>query len=186
MKSLKSRYRGFLLAVVLAFVAVTPLQALGGADHTLKSINITETLTNGQTFQGRLTITSLTLSETGDLLASGILKGKLNGTVVRQAFSDVTAAFSETPTVAGSEGVIIAQSHTVCDVLFLDLGPIFLDLLGLEVDLSEIELDIDAVPGAGNLVGNLLCAVVNLLNGFELGSVAGIINNLLAIINDLL
>jgi hypothetical protein len=26
-------------------------------------------------------------------------------------------------------------------------------------------LNITAVPGAGNLLGNLLCAVVNLLNG---------------------
>ena len=52
----------------------------------------------------------------------------------------------------------------VCDILFLDLGPISLNVLGLAVDLSRILLDIDAVPGAGNLVGNLLCAIANLLN----------------------
>jgi hypothetical protein len=33
------------------------------------------------------------------------------------------------------------------------------------VDLSQIVLDIDAVPGAGNLLGNLLCAVVGILDG---------------------
>ena len=52
----------------------------------------------------------------------------------------------------------------VCDILFLDIGPIFLEVLGLEVDLSEIVLDINAVAGPGNLLGNLLCALVGLLD----------------------
>ncbi|PSP41947.1 ABC transporter substrate-binding protein, partial [Halobacteriales archaeon QH_6_64_20] len=42
--------------------------------------------------------------------------------------------------------------------------PLDLDALGLVVNLSEVELNIDAVPGPGNLLGNLLCAVANLLN----------------------
>jgi hypothetical protein len=37
-------------------------------------------------------------------------------------------------------------------------------VLGLQVDLSEIILDITAVGGAGNLLGNLLCAVAGLLD----------------------
>ncbi len=51
-----------------------------------------------------------------------------------------------------------------CDILFLVIGPIHLDVLGLVINLSRIILDIDAVPGPGNLLGNLLCAIVNLLN----------------------
>jgi hypothetical protein len=39
-----------------------------------------------------------------------------------------------------------------------------LDLLGLQINLSQIVLDITAEAGAGNLLGNLLCAVANLLN----------------------
>ena len=39
-----------------------------------------------------------------------------------------------------------------------------LDLLGLVVDLAPIHLDVTAVPGAGNLLGNLLCAVAGLLD----------------------
>ena len=46
----------------------------------------------------------------------------------------------------------------------MDIGPIFLDLLGLEVDLSRIVLEITAVQGPGNLLGNLLCALVGLLD----------------------
>jgi hypothetical protein len=33
------------------------------------------------------------------------------------------------------------------------------------VTLNQVHLTITAVPGAGNLLGNLLCAVANLLNG---------------------
>jgi hypothetical protein len=39
-----------------------------------------------------------------------------------------------------------------------------LDLLRLEVDLSRIVLEITAVQGPGNLLGNLLCALVGLLD----------------------
>lgn len=52
-----------------------------------------------------------------------------------------------------------------CDVLNLVLGPLDLNLLGLEVRLNRVVLDIVAVTGAGNLLGNLLCAVVGLLDG---------------------
>jgi hypothetical protein len=45
------------------------------------------------------------------------------------------------------------------------LGPLNLDLLGLVVTLNQVNLVINAVPGAGNLLGNLLCAVAGLLNG---------------------
>jgi hypothetical protein len=52
-----------------------------------------------------------------------------------------------------------------CPILNLSLGPINLDLLGLNVDTSPICLDITAVPGSGELLGNLLCSIANLLNG---------------------
>jgi len=48
------------------------------------------------------------------------------------------------------------------------LGPLDLNLLGLEVHLNRVVLDIVAVPGAGNLLGNLLCAVAGLLDGTDL------------------
>ena len=44
------------------------------------------------------------------------------------------------------------------------LGPINLNLLGLSVRTNQINLRIDAVPGAGNLLGNLLCGITNVLN----------------------
>ena len=46
----------------------------------------------------------------------------------------------------------------------LRLGPLDLNLLGLEVHLNRVRLDIVANPGAGALLGNLLCAVAGLLD----------------------
>jgi hypothetical protein len=88
----------------------------------------------------------------GEVLASGILTGTVStatgvlGTVVRTILLPVTVG------------------EATCEILHLDLGPLTLDLLGLQIDLSRIVLDITAEAGAGNLLGNLLCAVTNLLN----------------------
>ena len=70
-----------------------------------------------------------------------------------------------------------------CDVLDLFLGPLKLDLLGLVVELDPVILKITAVAGAGNLLGNLLCALTGLLDG---GSLAGILAQLNLILATLL
>jgi hypothetical protein len=52
---------------------------------------------------------------------------------------------------------------------------------GTEIDLDEVHLDITAVPGAGNLLGNLLCAVAGLLdNGGPLQGITALLDRLLA------
>ena len=61
----------------------------------------------------------------------------------------------------------------VCPILHLELGPLDLNLLGLRVQLNQVVLDITAIPGPGNLLGNLLCAVAGLLDGVDLGDVLG-------------
>jgi hypothetical protein len=61
----------------------------------------------------------------------------------------------------------------VCPILHLELGPLDLNLLGLRVELNQVVLDITAIPGPGNLLGNLLCAVAGLLDGVDLGGVLG-------------
>jgi hypothetical protein len=132
--------------------------------------NVTGTLTGG-TFTGTAQITNFAV-QNGQLVVSGVLNGV--ATVGGVATNIVNQAFTTTAT--------LVSPQQVCDILFLDLGPLFLDLLGLQVDLSQIVLDINAVPGPGNLLGNLLCAVVNLLNGPNLSG----LQNLLSLINNLL
>lgn len=79
----------------------------------------------------------------------------------------------------------LAGDPAACDILYLDLGPLHLDVLGLTIDLNEIVLDVNAVPGAGNLLGNLLCAVTGLLdnpgNGV-LNSITNLLNRIFSIL----
>jgi hypothetical protein len=72
------------------------------------------------------------------------------------------------------------NNRAECDVLNLVLGPLDLNVLGLTVSLNRVLLDIVAVTGAGNLLGNLLCAVAGLLDG------GGLLSGLLGQITDLL
>jgi hypothetical protein len=86
--------------------------------------------------------------------------------------ANATSALPTTSSTAGTSAVS-------CDILHLVLGPLDLDLLGLVVHLDKVVLDITAVPGAGALLGNLLCAVVGLLDGTGIGGLSGILTNLL-------
>jgi hypothetical protein len=73
--------------------------------------------------------------------------------------------------------------QAACDILHLVLGPLDLDLLGLRIQLNQVVLDITAVPGAGNLLGNLLCAIVGLLDPpGALGELIALLNRLLDIL----
>lgn len=120
----------------------------------------------GNAIAGVVNITRFAQAPDGGLLASGTITGTANGTAFTQAFTDLPVALTS-GAAGGSSDDIGTMSHTEggCGVLFLDLGPLNLDILGLNVDLSQVILDISAVPGAGNLLGNLLCAVVGLFDG---------------------
>jgi hypothetical protein len=135
------------------------------------SIPVTGTL-DGGTFDGVLSITGFAINN-GQLVVSGVLEGTavVDGitTEITQTFSNILAS--------------LLGGGRRCQILDLDLGPIFLDLLGLQVDLDEVNLDIVAQSGAGNLLGNLLCAVAGLLDS---GGPLSAITNLLNQINNLL
>jgi hypothetical protein len=92
------------------------------------------------------------------------------------AADEANDAFESGP----SDGRHAAVAQLGCPVLHLDLGPLDLNLLGLDIELSRIILDIVAEPGAGNLLGNLLCAVTGLLD--SPGPLANLLNGILAIL----
>jgi len=75
----------------------------------------------------------------------------------------VTNITNAAGTSVGTATVPVTATGT-CSILKLDIGAIHLNLLGLVVDLSPVHLSITAQQGPGNLLGNLLCAVANLLN----------------------
>lgn len=75
----------------------------------------------------------------------------------------------------------LTQTAGTCEILNLVLGPLDLDLLGLQVHLDQVVLVIEAESGQGNLLGNLLCAVANLLNPpGPLQAIASLLNQILA------
>jgi hypothetical protein len=91
-----------------------------------------------------------------------------------------TDAAGTTTSVISTFATPISVAQGSCQVVDLDLAPLFLNLLGLQVNLSQVVLDITAAAGAGNLLGNLLCAVAGLLD------YPGILSNLLNRVLDIL
>jgi len=136
--------------------------ALAGVDLPLKTqtaVFANKIAKNGVSSMLPLQITNVSVQD-GALVATGQLGS--------HTFS-IPLTLTTTPEAGAG---ISAQAVT--DILHLKLGPIHLDLLGLKVDTSEICLDIDAVSGPGNLLGNLLSSVANLLNGgTPLGTILG-------------
>lgn len=117
-------------------------------------------------FTGTFQLQRFATNSAGQLVASGLLSG-----VVTNA-AGVSTSIVRTITLPA------AVTQATCDILHLDLGPLDLNILGLQVNLGQIVLDITAQSGAGNLLGNLLCAVANLLNNPS--GLADILNRILA------
>lgn len=130
------------------------------------------------------------VNDNGVMKVAGVLDvtaKRASGKVVekgKQRAVFTVAAANGAPVADGGANRAAARAAT-CDVLNLDLGPLDLDLLGLQVSLNEVILKIVAVSGAGNLLGNLLCAVTGLLDGGLpglLGEISNILNSILAIL----
>ena len=145
------------LATILLFAWTAlgvPRTAAAQARATAPVRSLTRAVagTGAGTFAGTFELQRF-VTKDGQVMASGVVTG-----TVRDATGAVLG------TVARTVLIPVAVGQTTCEILHLDLGPLSLDLLGLQIDLSRIVLDITAEAGAGNLLGNLLCAVANLLN----------------------
>jgi hypothetical protein len=135
----------------------------------LTNVPVTGTLPDGGSFTGTITATKISMDPvTRQLTMTGVVNGtamKSTGDVVDVANQTFSAPVSiNRPGAAGAAGIMQPAAQASCGILDLVLGPLHLDLLGLVVDLNQVILDITAVSGAGNLLGNLLCAVVGLLD----------------------
>ena len=173
----------------------------------LTNVPVTGALSDGGTFVGKFTAQRFDIDPTTRQLSiSGVLTGTAtlidgSSTAITQAFTTPVAMDSDkspgnaiSPAANSNCGtapqaVVRQASFTpvsaaaVCDVLFLDLGPLHLDVLGLTVDLAQVILDVNAVSGAGNLLGNLLCGLLGLLDGI---AILAVIQQILDLINNIL
>ena len=133
-----------------------------------------------QSLAGTFTIQRFARSQ-GQIVAVGTLVATLTsdapGSAARTIVTQASIPLDRSnATAAAGDFAALA----VCDILHLVLGPLDLNLLGLVVHLDQVVLDITAVSGAGNLLGNLLCAITGLLDGGgPLASIVALLNGLL-------
>jgi hypothetical protein len=160
--------------------------------YTLPVTGVTKT--GDKQFKGTFGIQRFVASG-GKAWAVGTLKGTVAGRHVTRYGVRLPANLTGPSSSSSNPSARAAAS---CPVLNLVLGPINLNLLGLEVHLGggssptsnlPINLNITAVSGTGNLLGNLLCDVSNLLNpsgGSTLSGLTGSVQQLTAVLNGIL
>jgi hypothetical protein len=130
------------------------------------------------------------LCDIAGALNAGIDLGDILGGLTDEELAAFTGALSEildnllgqlldagTP-VASPQ---LAASDHRCDILTLEIPEgLHVNLLGLQVDTSGICLDVYALEGNGNLLGNLLCSLTNLLDnpGKNAGGQKALVKNI--------
>ena len=169
-----------LLALVVAVATLTLVGGVaagsaGAAPPEVvgkKTVQVRGTAADGSKFNGQFTVTNFRQATAPNapspVEAVGDLTGKLIHPGQGVGAQDVSQSGVAMPAAVGQSS---------CEILDLVLGPLDLNLLGLAVHLDTVHLNITAVPGAGNLLGNLLCAVAGLLDP------AGNITDLLQFLN---
>jgi len=156
-----------------AAVVTAPMQATTDKQGTLTS-TVKGTFGHGGKLTGSFHPAQF-FTAGGVLYSAGVLDAKLvrlDGTVVGTVHKFVNIPVKTTKAADGK----------VCDILDLVLGPLHLNLLGLHVDLNKVILHITAHSGPGQLLGNLLCAVVHLLDGGKLLQLGNLLNHILALL----
>lgn len=138
---------------------------------------------NNIAFTAEYRITEFVHENNKALYAVGTL-ANISGVGLPAAVSGLAGQTIRMPVqVPAEDARASATGRITCDILLLDLGPLDLDLLGLQIHLNEVVLEIVAEAAGGNLLGNLLCAVVSLLDGgVALAAIAELLNQIIDII----
>jgi hypothetical protein len=153
--------------VLAAAVAALAVMLIGGAGPAAaqtsttpltQTVKMTGTAKNGKKFNGTYTIKRFT-HRGSKLYAVGTLKGRLKGRRVAKNNVRIPASLARPASAAQ-----IPPTPNACQILNLTLQPIDLNLLGLRLRTSRIDLRLEGVPGAGNLLGNLLCGITGILD----------------------
>jgi hypothetical protein len=142
------------LMLVAGTGVASAAQTAPATQKLAKTIRVSGATQSGKKMNAKYTINRF-IAKGNKTYALGTLKGKVGG-------KHFTKRNVKMP-VAQSTGAAAAQA-TSCQVLDLVINPINLNLLGLVVHTDTIHLNITAVPGAGNLLGNLLCGILGILN----------------------
>ena len=184
------RKLAMVLAAVCAAALIAPVAAgaqtptTGVPTTSFTHVPVSGTVPNGSSannkqFSGHFDVTQF-VTKNGKAYALGTLTGKVGNRTVSKSNVAIPVSVEKTTGISPA---------ATCPILHLVLGPLDLNLLGLTVHLNQVVLDINAQSGPGNLLGNLLCSVANLLNGTGLtspltsGQLAGLLNILQQLVN---
>jgi len=145
---MKPRFASLILlfALVSAFVLVPSGTAF--AKNEGKANPVKGVKAQGKFGDATVNVTQFAVNAAGQLVASGVVTSETKGTL---------GTFSDAP-------VTVQQEPGTCTILRLVIEPIKLNLLGLVIETSRITLLITAETGPGNLLGNLLCALLGILD----------------------
>jgi hypothetical protein len=178
---MRSKSLAGLCALVAVAACALLLPAASPAAETqassFKKIPVTGTAANGKKFAGTYTVQRFA-KQGGKVVAIGRLAGKIGNKSVSKGGVAMPVRVN-----GGDSG---ALASATCGILDLTLGPLDLKLLGLRVQLNQVHLQITAESGPGNLLGNLLCSITNLLNqpaALPLNQLVGLLNIVLQLVN---
>ena len=167
---------GMIFAVLCASLLLPAVASAQTAPTTtatsFKSVPVSGRAHNGKAFSGHYTVDHF-VTRGGKTYAEGTLTGKIGPRSIKptQVMIPTSVAGSGTTGTTGS-------ASATCPILHLDLGPAQSQLAGPQRASQRGDPEITATSGPGNLLGNLLCGVSNLLNtGSPLASdLSGLLN----------
>jgi hypothetical protein len=172
------------LACATMLVDGASARAQTGPARMTQVVPLSGAAKNGKKLTAKYTIERF-VARGGKLYSVGLVKGTLGGHHVSKDGVMLPASVANASAARTSQLPPLPPGNA-CSILSLDLGPVNLNLLGLVVRTNPIQLRIDAVQGAGNLLGNLLCGITGILNpsalsSTPLGQLAQVLNALLAL-----
>lgn len=116
------------------------------------------------------TLTTAPVTVADAVTAAALADPGAQATAVMQSFREIPLTLTD-------------PDGGACDTLSVDLDPVFVDQPGAQLDLAPATLDLGTLPRANRPVGNLLCAVANLIEASPAGSQAALLNELLPVVN---
>lgn len=169
-------------SLVAAALAATCLFAAPAVTSAAVTVPVTLSV-NGGSLSGTFSVKKFQ-NINGSLFAVGTLSTTYNNQTGFTSVAVPVAKVNGVPTQSAASSVTSAADPAACPVLTLVLGPLNLNVLGLNVTLNQVTLNITAIPGAGNLLGNLLCDVAGLLDSGS--GLSGILDEVVSVLNQIL
>ena len=152
---MQRHWRFFLLVVITVMALVLPPRPgeASVATKTLAQMPVTGRLVGGGTFQGRLTVHTLTVDEEGQLAATGLLKGMV---------TTAAGAVTTIPAHPFTAPAALLDVRGTCTTFVVDLAPIVLAPLAQPVTLVPIVLGPRGAQQQESLLWTTLCTVARL------------------------